>query len=408
MTRTTAALLCAVALLGTTIQTGAASATTGSAGVGATAADRPGRPCTATARPRGEARQVIDLVREARKELDLKAALVKVTVGGRELVTTADGESLTDVPATPAMHFRAGSVAIAYMGTVLLQLVEEHKVGLDDPVSRWLPDLPHGDQITLRMLGDSTSGLHDYVTDPVFIKKLYADPWQHWTPEELVGISLSHPLWYEPGTNWSYSHANFVLLGRALEEITRTPLDRLLQQRIMGPLRLRNTQNNDTALIPQPVLHAYDAERGLYEESTYFNPSWTTAPGAVLTTDICDLARSGQAIGSGELLSPAAFRTQLNPGTVGLGHPTDACPATICLPMTEQFHFGVGIVVKNGWVVQNPSFFGYAAVMAYEPHSRLSIAVSTTVGPNAPAGNTAQTITERIAALLDPDHPLAD
>lgn len=399
MTRTRTALLCAAALLASTFQTAAVAATA--------VPDHHGRPCTSTPKPRGQAREVLALVRAARKELGLKAALVKVTVGGRELVTGAVGESLTDVPATPAMHFRTGSVGIAFMGTVLLQLVEEHKARLDDPVSRWLPDLPHGDEITLRMLGDSTSGLHDYVTDPVFLKKLYADPWQHWTPEEVVGISLSHPLWYRPGTNWSYSHANFVLLGRALEKISGTPLDRLLRQRVMKPLKLRNTRNNDTALIPPPVLHAYDDERGTYEESTYFNPSWTTAPGAVLTQDICDLARSGQGIGSGELLSKRSFRTQLDPGTVGLGHPTANCPATVCLPMTEDFHFGIGVVVKNGWVVQNPSFFGYAAVMAYEPHQRLSIAVSTTVGPDAPEGNTAQTITERIADLLAPRYPLS-
>ncbi len=294
------------------------------------------------------------------------------------------------------------------MGTVLSQLVQEGRVKLDDKVSRWLPDLPHADRITLRMLGSSTSGLHDYVTDPAFLKKLYADPWQHWTPREVVAFSLSHPLWYKPGTNWSYSHANFVLLGKALEKITHTPLDRLLKQRVYRPLGLRNTRSNTTAVIPEPVLHAYDSERGFYEESTYFNPSWTTHPGAILTQNICDLARSGQGVGAGELLSKKAFRTQLNPGTVGLGRPTAKCPATVCLPMTEDFHFGLGVVVKNGWVVQNPSFFGYAAVMAYEPHEKLSIAVTTTVGPDAPGGNTSQTITERIAQLLDPAHPLAD
>ncbi|MXM67690.1 serine hydrolase [Streptomyces sp. HUCO-GS316] len=397
MTRISTAVLCAAALVATTLQTAAVNA----------APAHHDRACTTTRQPRGQAREVLDIVREAQEDLDLRAALVRVNVGGRELVTGAFAESLTDVPATPAMHFRAGSVAITYLGTVLLQLVEERRVSLDAPVSRWLPDLPHADEITLRMLGDSTSGLHDYVTDPVFLQKLYADPWQQWTPEELVGISTSHPLWYEPGTNWSYSHANFVLLGRALEEITGTRLDRLLEQRITRPLRLGNTQNNFTALIPQPVLHAYDDERAIYEESTFWDPSWTTAPGAVLTTDICDLARSGQGIGAGELLSPAAFRVQLNPGTVGLGHPTDTCPATVCLPMTEEFHFGVGVIVKNGWVLTNPSFSGYAAIMAYEPHHRLSIAVSTTKGPNAPAGNNAQTVAEQIAAVLAPDHPLA-
>ncbi|KUO10066.1 serine hydrolase domain-containing protein [Streptomyces sp. DSM 15324] len=397
MTRTRTAVLCAAALLAATLPTAVATA----------APDRPHRACVTTQHPHGRAREVLDIVRKARKDLDLKAALVKVTVGGRNLYTGAVGESMTGVPATPAMHFRTGSVAIAFMGTVLLQLVQEHKVGLDDPVSRWLPDLPHGDRITLRMLGDSTSGIHDYVPDPVFLKRLYADPWRHWTSKEVVGISLSHPLWYRPGTNWSYSHANFQLLGRALEKITGTPLDRLLRKRVYRPLGLRNTAAAETAVIPEPVLHAYDDERGTYEESTYFNPSWTTAPGAVITQDVCDLARSGKGVGAGELLSRSSFRTQLDPGTVGLGHPTKTCPATVCLPMTEDFHFGVGVVVKNGWVVQNPSFFGYAAVMAYEPHQRLTIAVSTTVGPDAPGGNTAQTVTERIAERLAPRHPLA-
>ncbi|MEU7416522.1 serine hydrolase domain-containing protein [Streptomyces antibioticus] len=405
MTRTrTAAALCAAALLATTLQ--ATAATAGPAAAAPSAARD--RACTATHKPSGQARKVVDIVRKAQRDLDLQAAIVRVTVDGRPLVTAAVGESMTGVPATPAMHVRTGSVGIAFMGTVLSQLVQERKVSLDDKVSRWLPELPHADKITLRMLGSSTSGLHDYVTDPAFQKKLYADPWRHWTPKEVVGYSLSHPLWYKPGTNWSYSHANFVLLGKALEKITRTPLDRLHQQRVYRPLGLRNTRGNTTAVIPEPVLHAYDSERGFYEESTYFNPSWTTAPGAIITQDICDLARSGQGIGAGELLSPAAFRTQLNPGTVGLGKPTAKCPATVCLPMTDKFHFGLGVVVKNGWVLQNPSFFGYAAVMAYEPHKRLSIAVTTTVGPKSPGTNTSVPVAERIAQLLDAKHPLAD
>ncbi|MCH0561083.1 serine hydrolase [Streptomyces sp. MUM 16J] len=387
--------------------TAASLLSTVSGAVTAAAVSRHRPPCARTeGRPRGAAAEVLGIVREARRELDLKAALVRVTVDGRELVTGAAGESMAGVPVTPAMHFRIGSVAIAYLGTILLQLVDEHRVGLDDPVSHWLPGLPHGDEITLRMLGDSTSGLHDYVTDPEFVKKLYADPFRQWTPRELVGISTSHPLWYEPGTNWSYSHANFVLLGRALEKITGTPLDRLVRARVLDRLKLTQTRNGFTPQIPHPVLHAYDDERGPYEESTYWNPSWTTAPGAVLTGDICDLARSAQGIGSGELLSRRSYRVQLNPGTVGLGTPTVTCPATVCLPQTRAFHFGIGVIVRNDWVLQNPSFAGYAAVQAYLPAERLAIAVSTTTGPGAPDSNTAQTIAERIAAALAPKHPL--
>ncbi|QGV78317.1 serine hydrolase domain-containing protein [Streptomyces ficellus] len=368
---------------------------------------RGGPECVRTEGPlRGDAARVMDIVRKAKGELRLKAVNVRVVDDGREIVTDALGESMTNVPATPDMHFRAGSVVFSYLGTVLLQLVEEGRVGLDDTVDRWLPSLPHADKITLRMLGSATSGLHDYVTDPKFGAVLEAHPFRQWTPKELVGYSLSHPLWYKPGTNWSYSHANFVLLVAALEKITGTRVDELVRQRVTGPLGLHDTRNSFTPDIPGPVLHAFTSDRGLYEESTFWNPSWTTAPGAVITSHICDLARSAEGIGSGELLSRHAYRTLLDPGTVGLGRATKTCPATVCLKQTKDHHFGLGVLVVNGWVVQNPSFSGYAAIKAYLPSQRLAIAVTATQTATTPDGNTAEVVAEHIAAALAPGVPL--
>ncbi|MFD7440394.1 serine hydrolase domain-containing protein [Streptomyces sp. NPDC059909] len=394
-----AALLCVAVFIAAILQVTALAP--------APSAPGEGRPCVSSPKPRGgPAREVLDIAQRARSEMGLNSVVLRVTRDGDDVLTTALGESMTGVPATPGMHFRAGSVAIVYMGMTLLQLVDEKKARLDDPVSRWLPDAPHADEITLRMLGDSTSGLHDYVTDPKFLAELEAAPFRHWTPEELVAFPAAHPLWYEPGTSFSYSHANFVLLGAALEKISGTPLDKLLEQRVMDPLGLSNTRNYATPEIQQPVLHAFTSERGRYEESTFWNPSWTTAPGAVITTHICDLARSAQAVGTGELLSPAAYRTQLDPGTVGLGGATKTCPATVCLKNTAAMHFGLGVLVLNGWIVTNPSFSGYAAIQAYLPAERLAVAVTTTKGPKTPDGNTAEIIASRIAAALAPGHPL--
>ncbi|WP_256098467.1 serine hydrolase domain-containing protein [Streptomyces agglomeratus] len=356
--------------------------------------------------PGGQAHQILDIARKTKKDLRLKSVQLRVTVDGREVVTDALGESMTNVPAEPGMHFRAGSVAFSYIATALLQLLEEGVVGLDDTVERWLPGLPRADKITLRMLGSNTTGLHDYVTDPAFLAVLEAQPFRR-TPGELVGYPLKHPFWYEPGTNWSYSHANYVLLIAALEKITETPIDELLKQRVTGPLDLRDTRNNFTPDIPRPVLHAFTSDRGIYEESTFWNPSWTTAPGAVITTHVCDLARSAQAIGSGELLSPRAYRTLLDPGTVGLGGATRKCPTTVCLKQTEAKHFGFGVIVVNGWVLQNPSFSGYGAIQAYLPSERLAIAVSATKTAKTPEGNMAEQVAQRIAARLAPDTPLA-
>ncbi|MFE2012976.1 serine hydrolase domain-containing protein [Streptomyces sp. NPDC059491] len=367
------------------------------------------RPCVASKVPdRGPARDVRRIAERAKAEMGLKSVIVRVTVDGREIVTTALGESMTGVPATPALHFRNGNVAISYLGTALLRLVDQGRVGLDDPVARWLPGLADGDRITLRMLAASTTGLVDYVRLPEFQRAVAADPFRQWTAKELVALATSRERWYEPGTNWSYSHANFVLLGEALEKITGTRLDVLLQEEVLGPLGLRETRNAVTPEIPAPVLHAFAADRGTYEESTFWNPSWTTAPGAVQTTDICDLARSAAGIGSGRLLSPAGYRELLNPGTVGLGRPTKTCPATVCLANTEATHYGVGLLVLGDWVAQHPLFFGYSASMAYLPSQRLSLAVSTTNGPDAAGGHSAHLIAQRIAAALAPDHPIPD
>ncbi|MFJ5549813.1 serine hydrolase domain-containing protein [Streptomyces sp. NPDC093225] len=367
------------------------------------------RHCADSRRPaRGRAAEVLRIAEQARQEMDLKSVVLRVTENGRELITTALGESMTGVPAEPDMHFRNGNIAISYMGTALLRLVDQGRADLDAPISRWLPGIPHTEGVTLRMLANSSTGLRDYVTTPSFQQAVGANPFRQWTADELVAISTGQEPWYDPGTNWNYSHANFVLLGAALEKITGTRLDLLLQREILRPLGLHQTANSFTPDIPRPVLHAFTDDRGTYEESTFWNPSWTTAPGAVETTDICDLARSAVGIGSGELLSPASYRELLDPGTVGLGHATKKCPAAICLAQTEATHYGMGVVVLGDWISQHPLFFGYSASMAYLPSRHLAIAVSTTQGPDAPDGHTAHTIAQRIAAALTPDHPIPD
>ena len=106
----------------------------------------------------------------------LIAVLVHITQNAQEVATVVRGESMTGVPATEDMHFRTGAVAISYLATVLLQLVDEGAVGLDNTFDEWLPDLPAADRITLRMLANYTSGYVDYVPMDSFIDAVYKRP----------------------------------------------------------------------------------------------------------------------------------------------------------------------------------------------------------------------------------------
>jgi D-alanyl-D-alanine carboxypeptidase len=340
------------------------------------------------------------------EEHALKAVLVRVTQDGEEVATVALGESMTSVPATEDMHFRNGAIAIPYLATVLLQLVDEGVVELDDTIDTWLPELPASDRITLRMLANSTSGYVDYVGMDSFENALKEDPFRVWTTDERIEMVTDEPLLYQPGTNWSYSHANFVILGEALTAITGEPVEEMIRERIIEPLGMEGTESHQSAEIPEPVLHAYTSERGTYEESTFWNPSWTLAEGAVMISNIDDVATSARAIGTGELVSSESHEEQIGPSLVGLGGPTDTCPESVCREQLPTAYYGLGTVVLGGWVLQNPALFGYGGVQAYLPSEDLAIAAMATLDEDAEVGlNGGMMVFEEIAAELAPDHP---
>jgi CubicO group peptidase (beta-lactamase class C family) len=106
------------------------------------------------------------LIRDAIAHHGLRAVIFQATRNGRPIMTRAYGSSQTGVPATTAMHFRNGAVAISYMSTVLLRLVDQGRVRLNDRVSRWLPNLRDANRVTLGMLARMTAGYHDFEVDP--------------------------------------------------------------------------------------------------------------------------------------------------------------------------------------------------------------------------------------------------
>ena len=123
-----------------------------------------------------QASGIAAIVQKAMKTEHLRAVILKVTQGDKVVISQAFGESMNGVPATTAMHFRNGAVAFAYLGTLLMQFVDEHKVTLDDTIERWMPDLLQANKVTLKMLANQTSGYPDFETDPKFLAAFNADP----------------------------------------------------------------------------------------------------------------------------------------------------------------------------------------------------------------------------------------
>lgn len=343
----------------------------------------------------GQAGHIVALARAAMKHDDLHAVILSVWSGGQQIAQAALGQSITSQPATVKMHFRIGAVAIAYEATVLLKLVDQHRVSLSDPLSRWFPALPRARRTTLADLIESRSGYYDYEKSPKLVKQLYADPFRYFSQQYLIRLGVSHRKVCQPGACFNYAHTNFVILGQVLQKITGQPLAKVIKDDILTPLGLSGTASPATPAIPAPVLEAYDSERGVYEDSTYWNPSWTLASGAIMTSDITDVARSAIAMGSGKLLTSASYQKMIKPRSL------------LTPPGAPKIYFGMGVVLDNSWVLQNPLFAGYNATMAYLPQKKIAIAVATTLGPHAsPSTNYSTQLTAQIGTYLAPRHPL--
>jgi CubicO group peptidase (beta-lactamase class C family) len=374
-------------------------------------ADTLGDPATAAA--------VAETVRKGMETGRLRAVIVKVTQGEEVVAEQAFGTSMDGVPATTDMHFRNGAVAFAYIGTLLMQFVDERKVTLDDTLERWMPNLPEAGKVTLKMLANQTSGYPDYETDPAWLAAFNADPFHVWTFEERLRYAFSRPMQFPPGTNWSYSHTNFMVLGEILAKIGGRPLATLLREKVLDPMGLTDTVETQTSEIPSPALHSYSSERrvalgipptgAFYEESTFWNSQWGTPIGANQTTTIDDMATTAVAVGSGSLLSLSSYEAMTAPNLLGFGRKEPVCEPS-CFTQIPIYNFGLGVVRSGSWLLQNPQLGGYSATEAYLPSEKVAIAVAVTYLPGAfdaqgNYANSSDSMFRAIGAVVAPKDP---
>ena len=207
-------------------------------------------------------------------------------------------------------RFRIGSVTKTFVAALVLQLVEEGRLGLEDTVEHWLPGrIPNGRAITVRHLLSHTAGLFDYVQDG----RVLGDHERRWRPEELVSLAVAHPPEQTtPGGRFTYSSTNYVVLGLIAEEAADAPLERQLREHLFGPLRLSRT-----SFVPGEIrgrhVHGYrsPSRDGIVTGppvDTSREPAWWTwAAGAIVST-ADDLQRFFAALLRGRVLSPALLR----------------------------------------------------------------------------------------------------
>lgn len=316
-------------------------------------------PAAAAAAPSKAVQTKIEAaVTAAMKEFNIPgAALVVKTQGTRWTKTFGYADFDAKRPVAANDYFAIRSITKSFTVTRILQLIADSKgaMKLDDPVDKYLADIPNGRRITLRMLANMTSGLYNYSSDPDFGAALSKDLTRGWTIDQLLRFALystKHPaINFQPGAQYQYSNTNTLLLGKVVQTATGKLFATTLTTAILKPSGLDSTAYPAGVDLPSPSTLGY---QGFYDNrpaAVAVNASGLGPAGAMAST-VGDLASWGEILAGGQLLPAQLQKARF------LARRTAGDPGS---PLYDRYGLGMGEIA--GWWGHTGTGLGYQAAV---------------------------------------------
>jgi len=292
------------------------------------------------------------------------SALVGIVKDGKIVFVKGYGNGRLDppVPANPQMRYSIGSISKQFTAAAVLLLQEQKKLSLDDPVSKYFPDLTRANEVTLRELLSHTSGYQDYYPQD-YVPKFMVQPT---TAQHIMDAWAKKPLDFNPGTRWQYSNTNYVIAGAIVEKITGHPLFDLLKQKVFDPLGMKSVIDTDrNSLTAGDAVGYFRYASGPPHPETKEGSGWLSAAGELSMT-IEDLLRWDISLMNQSVLKADSYRqmeteVQLKDG-VGTQYALGL----------DVFNRGARRVLQHGGEVT-----GFTAMNMVLPDDRIAIAVLT-------------------------------
>ena len=305
-------------------------------------------------------------------ETNIPGVIVGVWQGRDPVYLRAFGvkDVQTREPMTTDLYMRIGSNTKAFVVTGILQLVDQGLLSLDDPISKFVPNVPNGDNVKIRHLAQMRSGLASYSDGDKILPLWYDDIYRQFSTQELLDGSFNQkkPILFEPGAKYDYSNTNTVLLGIVLEQLSKQSLRDYIHDRIAVPLGLKHVEYptaNGGGPIPPPFAHGYATIKGARTDMASANFSWGNAAGCMVAT-VEDLGIWVRDLARGTLLKPA----------------TQAERLTFLDALPEHDGYGLGIELNNGWLGHGGNIFSHVSYPHYLPSQDLTMVVLFNSGEN--------------------------
>ena len=256
--------------------------------------------------------------------------------------------------------YRIGSITKQFTAAAILQLVDQNKLGLDDPIQKYLPALPASwGQATIRQLLSHTSGIPSYTTPDDSDAKVMP---VHHTPQELIDLMKDVPMNYENGAKFQYNNMGYVLLGRIVETVSGTSYPNYLRQKLLKPLNLRNSGYDDGRVVVRQMAQDYTDGDDTVVKGRFVDMSNTYAAGAMYST-VDDLLAWQQALIKGKVLTPPRLKAMFTDG----GH-----------------QYGLGWFIRDNLsrkLYEHGGTVGaYSSDLAYYPDDKVTVIVLSNYG----------------------------
>ena len=358
------------------------------------------------------------------KELLIPGAVILLCTPQGEFAVTY-GTTLLGATNPPRAdtHFRIASNTKTMTSAVIMQLAQENKLGLDNPISKYIPEVPNGDNITIAQLLEMRSGLYNYTNDPVISATVDTDPAKVWTSAELLAIAFAHQPNFPPGTQYEYNNTNYALLGLVAEKLDGNPLAQIMHNRLFAPLKMQHTELPASTVntIPEPYSHGYlygsssvalvgeppystevqaAARAGtlLPKDYTGVNPSLAAAAGGVIST-ANDLATWIKALVAGRVLDPAYQRRWFD----------SLQPEDPSKPKGQKYGYGIA---QLSWGPNTIYFHGgetpgYNSKISYDPTNDMTLIVWTNLTVSLDDQQTANTLWVKVLDHIYKVSPLS-
>ena len=306
---------------------------------------------------------VDDYVRAEMAKQHIPGLALLVSRGGQ--VIRSQGYGLANVelqvPVKPETIFQSGSVGKQFTATAIMMLVEEGKIGLEDPLTKYFPDGPATwKQVTIRELLSHTAGFTDY-------PKTF-DMRKDYTEASLLKIVEAIPLAYPPGTNWSYSNLGYLTLGIVIHKVTGEFYGDFLQERIFRPLGMTTTRIISEADIVPNRSAGYRLVKGVLKNQEWVSPTLNTTADGALYFSIQDLAKWDAALYTEKLLKRSSLDQMWTIAKLKNGKPNSG-----------DYGFGWFIETKNGHhvVEHEGAWQGFETMISRYVDDKLTVVVLT-------------------------------